>query len=70
MKHIALLLFLSSLCAINFYFVWSPETARRYQWIPIKNDRALKTLHLIFAVVFLQCMLLVLYAFLNPRGEA
>jgi len=69
MKHIALLLFLSSLCAVNFYFAWSPDAARRYQRFPIKSDRALKALHLIFAMVFLLGVLLILYAFLNPRGE-
>ena len=69
MKHIVIFLFLASLCAVNFYFAWSPEAARRYLWYPPNSDRAIKVLHFIFAVVLLLCTLLVVYAFLNPRGE-
>jgi hypothetical protein len=67
MKHIALIIFLSALCVLNFVFAFSPALSRRQFRFP-KSDAARKVLHVAFAIVFLLGALLSFYAFLNPRG--
>jgi len=69
MKHIALILFLSVLCVLNFVFAFSPELSRRQFRFP-QSDAARKVLHLAFAIVFLLGAVLLFYAFLNPRGTS
>ena len=69
MKHIALIIFLSLLCALNFVFAFSPNLSRRQFQFP-KSDVALKVMHLVFAFVFLLGVVLAFYAFLNPRGTS
>jgi len=69
MKHIALIIFLSLLCALNFVFAFSPDLSRRQFQFP-RSDAVRKVMHLVFAIVFLLGVLLTFYAFLNPRGAS
>ena len=67
MRHIAVLLLLSGLSAANFFLAFSPELSRRYFRFP-KSASGRKVIHLSSAIVLVLCVLLLFYAFLNPRG--
>ena len=69
MKHIALMIYLSALCVMNFVFAFYPELSRRYFRSP-KSSTARKVIHLAFGILFLLGVLMVFYALLDPRGTA
>jgi len=69
MKHIALMIFFTALCVLNFAFAFSSELSRRHFRFP-KSAGARKAIHLACAIVFLLGVLMVFYAFLNPRGTS
>ena len=69
MKHIALLLFLSALGALNLIWAFSPELSRQYFRWP-RSASARKVIHLVSAVVFLLGVLFIVYAMLDPRAPS
>jgi threonine/homoserine/homoserine lactone efflux protein len=66
MKRAALLALLSVLSAVNFYSAFSLNWSRRHFPLPFKSDSLRKVIHIFFGLVFVLCVLLLIYGAFMP----